>query len=69
MDMSALGVIDKEVTIAAMFVGLVFQVSAQFKNVLLEILLKRHHVFFASLATFELVPCQKQILWVDNFCK
>ena len=66
---STLRVMNKEIAIPAVLIGFILQISLQFKYILLKVFLKTHDVLFTPLATFEFVPCRKQILRVDNFCK
>ena len=66
MDMSPLRVVYVKANICSMHVCLVFQIAVQLKDVLFEIFLKQQDVFFVPLATPKFIPCQKQVLWVDN---
>lgn len=69
MDMSPLWIIYIKITIGAMHVGFVFQITMQLKNMLFKVFLKQHDIFFMTFPTSKFVPCQKQVLWVDNYGK
>lgn len=66
MNMSSFWVVYVEADIRAMHIGFIFQITMQFKNMLFKIFLKQQNIFFISFSTSKFVPCQEQILWVDN---
>ncbi len=67
VNMPALRIMNMKIGVAIVYICFIFKVSAQFKNMLFQILFEKENIFLASLAPFEFVPCQKQVLWIGNF--
>ena len=69
MNVPPFRVVDVEVSVTSVSIGLIFQITMEFKDILFQIFLKIHNIKFVSLATLKLVPSQKEVFWIDYFIK
>jgi len=69
MNVPPFRVVDVEVSVTSVSIGLIFQITMEFKDILFQIFLKIHNIKFVSLATLKVVPSQKEVFWVDYFIK
>ena len=69
MDMPLLRIADVKTDIRSMFVGFVFQLATELKNILFKFPLELFYVTFISFIAFESIPCRKEILRRNYFFK
>ena len=69
VDMTKFWIINVKIGIWSMSVSFIQQTSVQGKNMLFQIFLKIYNITLMPFATLKLIPSQKEIFWVDYFCK
>lgn len=64
-DVTSLRIVDHELAIWPVFVGLLFEISAQSKDISLQAIFKTHDIELLAFALLEFIPSLKQIARID----